>query len=81
MEMEDPDQPAPVVDPTRLLPNIIRYCLFEGDASRLALDAQFMNEFFRAHQIVQLIEFASTELLSLYQPGPLHASLKLAIQQ
>jgi hypothetical protein len=26
------------------------------------LDAQFMNARFRAHQIVRLIEFASTEL-------------------
>jgi hypothetical protein len=44
------------------LPNIIRYCLSEGDAFRLALDAQFMNAHFRAHQIVRLIELASTEL-------------------
>jgi hypothetical protein len=58
MEMEDPDQPAPTVDPTRLLPNITRYCLSEGDASHLALDAQFMNACLRAHQIVRLIEFA-----------------------
>jgi hypothetical protein len=60
--MEDSGQPAPAVDLTGLLPNIIRYCLSEGDASRLALDAQFMNARFRAHHIVRLIEFASTEL-------------------
>jgi hypothetical protein len=62
MEMEDPDQSTPAVDPTGLLPNIIRYCLSEGDASRLALYAQFMNARFLAHQIVGPIEFASTQL-------------------
>jgi hypothetical protein len=62
MELEDPDQPAPAVDPTELLPNIVRYCLSEGDASRLALDTQFMNARFRAHQILRLIGCASTEL-------------------
>jgi hypothetical protein len=43
MEMDHPDQPASAVDPTGLLPNIIRYCLYKDDASRLALGAQFMN--------------------------------------
>jgi transposase len=62
MEMDDRGQPAPAVDPTGLLPNITRSCLSEVDASRLALDAQFMNARFRAHQIVRLIEFVSTEL-------------------
>jgi hypothetical protein len=62
MEMEDSDQPAPAVDPTGLMANIIRYCLSESDAPRLALDAQFMNAPFRAHKIVRLIEFASAEL-------------------
>jgi hypothetical protein len=62
MEMEDPDQTAPVVDPTGLLPNIIRYCLSEADPCRLALDTHYMNGHFRAHQVVRLIEFASTEL-------------------
>jgi hypothetical protein len=62
IEMEDPDQPAPAVDPTGLLPNIIRYLLSDGDASRLAFDVQFMNARCRAHQIFRLIEFASTEL-------------------
>jgi hypothetical protein len=62
MDMENPDQPAPAVDPTGLLSNIMHYSLSEGDASRLALDAQCMNTHFRAHQIVRLIEFASTEL-------------------
>jgi hypothetical protein len=62
MEMEDPNQSAPAVDPTELLLNIIRCCLSESDAPRLALDAQFMNAPFRTHQIVRVIEFASTEL-------------------
>jgi hypothetical protein len=55
--MADPDRLAPAVDPTELLPNIIRYCFSEGDVSRLALNACF-----RAHQIVRRIEYASTEL-------------------
>jgi hypothetical protein len=62
MEMEDPDQLAPAIDPTGPLSNIIRYCLSEGHASRLALYVEFMNARFRVHQIVRLIEFASTEL-------------------
>jgi hypothetical protein len=40
----------------------MRYCLSEGDASLLALDAQFMNACFPVHQIVRLIDFASTKL-------------------
>jgi hypothetical protein len=67
--MEDVEGPAPAIDPTRLLPKIIRYCLSEGDtsrlapcASRLALDENFMNTTFRAHQIVRLHEFTSTDL-------------------
>jgi hypothetical protein len=47
MEMEDPDQPTPAVDPTELLPNIIHYYVSEDDAHRLVLDAQFMNARFR----------------------------------
>jgi hypothetical protein len=62
MEMEDLKKPAPAVDPAELLPNIIRYCLSEGDTFRLALYAQFMNARFRAHQIVWLIELTSTEV-------------------
>jgi hypothetical protein len=50
------------VDPTGILPNVIRYCLSQDDASRLAMDSQFMNVRFPAHQIVRLIEFAFTEL-------------------
>jgi hypothetical protein len=60
--MQDPNEPAPAANPTTLLPNIIRYCLLEGDPSCLALDSVFMNARFGAHQIVRLIEFASTGL-------------------
>jgi hypothetical protein len=60
--MEDADGAAPAVDQTRLLPEIIRQCLSEGDASRLALDEILMNARFRAHQIVRLDKFAATEL-------------------
>jgi hypothetical protein len=60
--MEESDGPAPAIDPSRLLPNIIRHCLSEGDASDLALDPKFMNARFRAHQIVRLMEFASLKL-------------------
>jgi hypothetical protein len=50
------------VDPTTILPNIIRYCLSEGEASLLPLNDQFMMARFRPHQIIPFIEFASTEL-------------------
>jgi hypothetical protein len=60
--MEDAEGPAPAADPTRLLPDIIRSCLSDGDASRLALDETLTNATFRTHQIVWLHEFASTDL-------------------
>jgi hypothetical protein len=59
--MEDTDGPAPAIDPHRILPSLIRDCLSEGQAADLALDHQFMTTRFRAHQIIRLIEFASTE--------------------
>jgi hypothetical protein len=62
MEMEDPDQPASAVDPTGLLSKIRRDCRSEGGASRLALDAQFMNARFRAHKILRLIDFVFIKL-------------------
>jgi hypothetical protein len=40
-----------------------------------------MNAHFQAHQIVRLIEFGSTELHITLSARPLHARLKLAIQQ
>jgi hypothetical protein len=61
-EMQNPSESAPAANPSKVLLNIIRDCLLEGDASHLALDSVFMNARFRAHQIVQLIEFASVEL-------------------
>jgi hypothetical protein len=60
--MEYADGSDLAINLTRLLPEIIRYCLFEGDASHSALDEMLMNARFRAYQIVQLQEFASTEL-------------------
>jgi hypothetical protein len=60
--MQNADDPAPPVSPSRLFPDIIRYCLSEGDAAPLTLDRQFMSVRFRAHQIVRLLEFSSTEL-------------------
>jgi hypothetical protein len=59
--MDDTDGPAPAIDPNRILPSIIHHCLSEGQAADLALDHQFMNPRLSAHQIVRLIEFASTK--------------------
>jgi hypothetical protein len=53
--------PAPAVDPSLLLPQIIAHCLCEGDAADLAPDPQFMHARFRCHQIFRLLEFASKE--------------------
>jgi hypothetical protein len=60
--MEASEDPAPAIDAPVLLPNIIRYCLSEGNVIILVLDAQFMYARYRAHQFVQLIDFASTKL-------------------
>jgi hypothetical protein len=60
--MRDVDGPAPAVDPSTLLPGIIRHCLSEGEAARLALDGQVLNARFRAHQIARLVEFCSCDL-------------------
>jgi hypothetical protein len=46
-EMQDFDGPTLAIDPTRLLPNIIRSWLLEGQAAVLVLDDQFMNARFR----------------------------------
>jgi hypothetical protein len=61
-QMQDAVSPALVIDLTPLLSNIVRYCLSEGQAADFALDDQFMNARYRAHQIVCLFEFASTQL-------------------
>jgi hypothetical protein len=60
--MNDPQGPAPALNPFQLIPNIIRYCLTEGDNARLALDPVFMSATFRAHQIVRLFRFGSDVL-------------------
>jgi hypothetical protein len=46
--MDAADGPAPPINPSTLLPQIIRYCLFEGQATDLALDPQLMNAGWRA---------------------------------
>jgi hypothetical protein len=61
--MKDAGNSAPPVDPSRLVLNIIRYCLSEREGAHLALDRQFMSARFRAHQIVRLLEFSSTALI------------------
>jgi transposase len=62
--MQDADGPSPAstVDPSKLLPDIIHYCLSESEAPCLWLDPVFMSAQFRVYQIVRLLEFASTEL-------------------
>jgi hypothetical protein len=59
--MQDADDPALPIGLSRLFHNIIRYCISEGDIARLALYRQFMSARFRAHHIVRLFEFSSTE--------------------
>jgi hypothetical protein len=44
------------------LPQIIWYCLSAGQTADLALGTQFVNARCRAHQMVCLMEFSSTEL-------------------
>jgi hypothetical protein len=60
--MQDAVSSVLAIDPTPLLSNNVRYCLSEGQAADLALDDQFMNARYRAHQTVRLFEFASTQL-------------------
>jgi UDP-2,3-diacylglucosamine pyrophosphatase LpxH len=60
--MQDALSPVLAIDSSPLLSNIVRYCLSEGQAVDLVLDGQFMNARYRAHQIVCLFEFASTQL-------------------
>jgi hypothetical protein len=62
LDMNVADGSALPVDPTILLPRIIQYYLSEGQAADGALDPQFMNAGCRAHQIMRLMEFSSTEL-------------------
>jgi hypothetical protein len=60
--MAEAYRPAPPMDLPALLPQITRYCLFAGQTADLALDTQFANARHRAHQMVRLIKFSSTEL-------------------
>jgi hypothetical protein len=60
--MQDAVSPALAIDPTPLLSNIVRYCLSEDQVAGLVLEDQIMNARYRAHQIVCLFEFASTQL-------------------
>jgi hypothetical protein len=60
--MEDADGPVPAVIPATLLPEIMRYCLSQSEASRLAEDDKCRNVRFRAYQMVRLQHFAYTEL-------------------
>jgi transposase len=39
-----------------------RYCLSADQTADLALDTQFVNARYRAHQMMRLMEFSSTEL-------------------
>jgi hypothetical protein len=48
------------------MPRIIQQCLCEGDACELALNSNFINARFRAHQIYYLYTFG---------PNPLHRRL------
>jgi hypothetical protein len=43
--------PAPAIPVDVILPRIIQQCLCEGDAWNLALESNFVNVQFRAHQI------------------------------
>jgi hypothetical protein len=54
--------PAPAIPLEILLPHIIQQCLYEGDACELALDSNFVNARFRAHQIYYLHTFRLNRL-------------------
>jgi hypothetical protein len=61
-QVQDTVSPAFAIDPTPFLSNIGRYCLSESHGADLSLGDQFTNARYRAHQIVHLFEFASTQL-------------------
>jgi hypothetical protein len=54
--------PAPAISLEVILPRIIQQCLCEGDACELALDNNFVNARFRAHQIDYLHTFGLNKL-------------------
>jgi hypothetical protein len=60
--MDDVDGPAPAVDPSTLLRAIMRYCISEGNAARLALSGEFITARFRVHHIIRLVGCCSSEL-------------------
>jgi hypothetical protein len=60
--MHPAEDPALVFNPSRLISNMVEFCFSENDAPHLALNHQFMSVSFRAHPIVRLLAFASTEL-------------------
>jgi hypothetical protein len=54
--------PAPAILLEILLPRIIQQCLCEGGVCELALDSNFVNARFRAHQIDYLHTFGLNRL-------------------
>jgi hypothetical protein len=56
------NSPALAIPLDVILPRIIRECLCEGEACDLALDDNFVNAHFRAHQISSLQSFAWNKL-------------------
>jgi hypothetical protein len=60
--MDAADGPAPPVDPSTLLPQMIRYYFSEELAPDPALGLQLMNAGCPTHQIVSPLQFSSTEL-------------------
>jgi hypothetical protein len=55
--MTRPNSPAPAVPLEVILPCIIQQCLCEGEVCELALDDNFVNARFQAHQIYYLHAF------------------------
>jgi hypothetical protein len=51
------NSPAPAISLEVILPRIIQQCLCEGNACELAVDRNFVNARFRAHQIYYLYTF------------------------
>jgi hypothetical protein len=60
--MDRSNSPSLAIPLDAILPRIIRECLCEGDACDLALDDNFVNAHFRAHEIFYLQSFASNKL-------------------
>jgi hypothetical protein len=56
------NSPALAIPLDVIFPRIIRECLCEGNACDLALDDNFVNAYFHAHQIFHLQSFAQNKL-------------------